>query len=259
MSNKLHRALILSMAAVLLAGAAAWAEEESERVWVTAEGDAMALHAHDRAVFISEDGEVFDLGDLAEGETRTFGEGAKQVTATRLGEIVTINREANGDERKLEIKCDVAQDTCQVMTFEDDPEKVMVVVKKTRNCIDGAGDCEATVDVMLDKADLGEGTHAIVRKIRCDDHGDCEHFEDVHQGGELEVVADFHDGGHGNVMIFHAGDPDGKVTLSCPEGDSTVTVEPDEADDVFLCPKHSIAMEQAPAKKLIRKILVKEE
>ena len=98
-----------------------------------------------------------------------------------------------------------------------------------------------------------------MRKIKCDEEGNCEELEDMHHGGEVEVVADIHHGGHGNVMIFRSDELDGKVMLRCPEGDATVAVEQDEAEDVFLCPKHSIPMEKAPAKKLIREFHLKDE
>jgi hypothetical protein len=259
MKSKLHASLVLSLAAVLFLGAAAWAGEEDSNVWVTAEGKTVDLHGHN-AMFVSDDGETFNLGDLREGETRTFGEGEKQITATRLGEIVTIDRVAGGDERHLEIKCDVERDTCQVITFEENPQKVMIVVKKTRECVDGVGDCEATVDVTLDDIDFGEGAHAIIRKVHCDDAGNCQEFEDVHHSGAtVEVTADFDDGDHPSIVIMRSDGMDGKVTLVCPEGDATIHVAEEQAEDTFLCPQHSVPMEQAAAKKIIRKIRVNKE
>ena len=50
------------------------------------------------AMFIHQEGaERFDVSDLADGETRVFGTGAKQVSATRTGDIVTLSREENDD------------------------------------------------------------------------------------------------------------------------------------------------------------------
>ena len=108
---------------------------------------------------------MFDLADLRDGETRTFGEGDKLVTVTREDDIVTIVRAESGEERKLEINCQIDKDTCQVMTFEDEPEKVMIIVKKTRECVHGEGDCGAAIDVHVDDLDFGEGSHAIIRKV----------------------------------------------------------------------------------------------
>lgn len=259
MTTKLNGVLILAVAATLCVGGAVWAGEEKEHTWVSAEGHAMALHAGDDAMFISEEG-AFDVADLQDGETRTFGEGDKQVTVTRDGDIVTIDRVEAGEDRQVEIKCEVDKDTCQVMTFEDEPERVMIIVKKTRECVDGEGDCEATMDVHLDDLKFGHGMHTMIREVRCDDDGNCEEFEDVHSGGEVEITADVRDDGHGNVMIFKTSEMDGdKVVLVCPEGDSKVTVDKEEADDTFLCPKHSIPMEKGPEKVLIKKIRVQEK
>jgi hypothetical protein len=259
MTTKLQGVLILAIAAALCIGAAAWAEEEKDRTWVMQEGHAMALDTGHDAMFISEDG-AFDVADLRDGETRTFGEGDKQVTVTRDGDIVTIDRAEQGEAGRLEIKCQVDKDTCQVMTFEDDPQKVMIIVKKTRECVDGEGDCDATLDVHLDDLDLGKGMHTIIREVRCDDTGNCEEFEDVHSGAQVEVRTDVDDDGVGNVLILESDELGGdKVVLRCPEGDSQVTVDKEEADDTFLCPKHSIPMERSPERVLIKKIKVQKQ
>jgi hypothetical protein len=261
MKRLLQGALILVAAAGLLA-TAAWAQDcdkKDEHVWV-AKDAMLAMHGHHEGMLISEDGEKFDLSDLADGETRTFGDGEKTITATREGDTVTIDREAEGDERPLKIKCDVEKDSCEVMTFDGEPGKVMIMVKKTRECVHGEDDCEAVVDVTMDDFELGEGTHAIIRKIHCDEEGDCEKFEDVHGVGEIEIHADVHHGGHGNVMIFKTDEMIGnKVSLRCPEGDATIMVDKEEADDTFLCPKHSVPMEKGAEKMFIKKIRLEED
>jgi hypothetical protein len=255
MRTSLKVAWILTIAVALTLGAAAWAGDEETKKWVSAEGQRFEIRTDHHAMFIGEgDGENFDLEDLADGETQTFGEGEKQVTVSRLGDVVTIDRAARGEAQKLELKCNVATDSCQVITFEDNPEKVMIVVKKERTCIDGVGDCTATVDVMLDSMNLPHGAHAMIQKVECDDKGNCETFEDVQGMGNVKVITDFDGPGHGNVMVFHADSADGKTLLRCPEGDATVRVDEQEADDTFLCPKHSVPMEQVSAKKLIKTI-----
>jgi len=252
---------ILALAiAALLIGSPALAGENG--MWVSDSGHTVEL-AGPHTMMFHEGGETFDLSDLRDGETREFGQGDKQITVTREGDDVLIVREQAGDESALELKCHVADDTCQVVTFEDDPEKVMIVVAKTRTCVteDGDGECEANIDVML--SDIGAmgagGHHAIVRKIKCDDDGDCEEFEDIIKG-EMSVTADFATGHAGNIMVL-AGPPhmDGKVMLACPEGDSTVHVDKEEAEDTFLCPKHNVPMElsEHPAHPMVRKIRVK--
>lgn len=262
MNTKSHIAALLALG-VILCASAAWAGEEDETrlTWHTRSGDAMALDADRGMMFLAEDGETFDLADLQDGETRTFGEGDKRITVTRNGEIVTIDREAEGEERRLEIVCDVDRDTCQVMTLEGDPERVMLVVKKTRTCEEGEGDCEAMVDVHLDQLDLGEGPHKILRKmIHCNDEGECEEIDDLAGHGAVKVYADLDGSAHGDVMIMRAGEAAGdKVVLRCPEGDSTITVDKEEADDVFLCPKHSVPMEKSPHNVVIKTIEVVDE
>jgi len=247
--------------AVLIFGAPVVAGDKG--MWVTDSGHSVEL-AGSHAMMLHEGGETFDLSDLRDGETRDFGEGAKQITVTREGDDVLIVREQAGDEAALELKCHVADDTCQVVTFEDDPEKVMIVVAKTRTCVseDGDGDCEANIDVMLDHiGGLGDaGHHAIIRKVKCDDEGNCEEFEDIIKR-EMSVTADFTADHAGNIMVL-AGAPhmEGKVMLVCPEGDSTVHVDQEEAEDTFLCPKHNVPMDVSkhPAHPMVRKIRVKQ-
>lgn len=254
MKSKLQQIGILAIGAVLIAGAPAWAGEES--TWVTEDEHVISLSG-DHAVSLSGDADVFDLSDLLEGETRTFGAGDRQVTVTRDGDVVTIDR--GGADGKLEILCHVDTDTCRVMTFGDDPDKVMIMVKKIRQCVNGVGDCEPAVEASV--SDLNwTGTRAIIRKVKCDDQGNCEEFEDVHAGdGEVEIIADIQRSGHGNVMILRSDELGGdRVLLRCPEGDATIRVDREEAEDTFLCPKHSLPMQKAPAK-LIRKIRVEED
>ena len=35
-----------------------------------------------------------------------------------------------------------------------------------------------------------------------------------------------------------------EVVLRCPEGDTTMRVDLDEADETYLCPKHSLPLEK---------------
>ena len=126
------------------------------------------LHAiHGDAVFFGDDAEEFDLSDLADGETRVLGSGPKAVTVTRQGDEATISREAQGDVREVNITCLLGSDTCKVLTFADDADKVVIVVEKVRECVNGVGDCDVSVSV--DDFDTA-GEHVIVRRIvSCDD------------------------------------------------------------------------------------------
>jgi hypothetical protein len=268
--------LMLSLIVVLgLALTAAIAGEAEKHVWVSADGGHHSVHGN--VMFIAEDGEAFDLSDLADGETRIFGTGEKQVTATRDGDVATITREPSGDESGLEITCHLSKDTCKIMTDDGDPEKVMIMIKKTRECIDGEGDCDEGLELM----DLGftsDDAHTIVirKTVECDDEGNCT--EDVtHHGGphgDAEAIIELHAGvdAAGEVIVVGEGGSwvgdhaegnvvfitrDDKVSLRCPEGDTTMRVEKNEADDVFLCPKHSVPLEKVPSKGAVREIKVR--
>jgi len=227
-------------------------QSRTEKTWVSAADGAVALPADGHMLFVGDEGgESFDVAELQDGETRTFGVGEKQVTVTRAGDVVTLSRVSPEAEKNLEVKCNVNQDNCRVLTFKDEPEKVMIVVEKTRSCVNGIGDC-APVDIEVEK--LGGDAakiRTIVRRVECDDQGNCQEFSDVASGGKMvKVVADggMHgDGSHAKVMMFHAGGLDGdQVLMVCPEGDSTLNVAKDEADQTYLCPKHNVPMEKAP-------------
>ncbi len=171
-----------------------------------------------------------------------------------------IIERVESDAANLELKCTIGRDTCQVVTFEDDPEKVMIVVKKTRECVNGIGDCDAMIDVELESLEDGGNVHAIVKKVQCDDAGNCEEFENVIGSSEMKIITDLHHGGpHENVMVLRTDELGGdQVMLRCPEGDSTVRVDLEEAEDTFLCPKHSLKMEKSSGP-MIHKIRVKQD
>ena len=138
---------------------------------------------------------------------------------------------------------------------------------------------------MKEPADLqlGDGSHTIVirKTVECDDEGNCSEFEDASEFGEAhghatirlesasagvgESVVIVGEGGHrvgehakGNVFFISE---DSKVSLRCPEGDTTMRVEKEEAEDVFLCPKHSLPLEKVETKGRVHeiKVLTKEK
>ena len=149
MKQKSLGIFVVAMVAVLFTSLVSAGDAE----WVTDENQTIEFHAHADAMFFDESGESFDLGELRDGETRTFGEGQKQVTVTRVGDVVTIVRDESGENFKTEIQCDTGRDTCQVITFSDDPEKVMIMIQKTRECVNGVGDC-GDLDIAI--GDIGE-------------------------------------------------------------------------------------------------------
>lgn len=244
-------------AAATLAVGAAWAAGGG--TWVSSDGNRFVVDGRDAS--FHEDGTEFSLDSLADGETRVIGVGERAVTATRSGDQVTITRAGAGNREALDMTCTVGRDDCRIITFDDDPEKVLVVVQKHLSCENGVGDC-AAVDVMaldghfqgdwISKAHGEGGAHVIrIRKsVECDDDGNCEAAEELIQDGEgvhdimIKALGDVHSIDHPGAMVFLQKD-DGKVTLRCPEGDTTMRVQAEEAEDVFLCPKHSTPLEKA--------------
>jgi hypothetical protein len=253
-----------------IAVVAAVATTADDNVWVSDDGHHHYLHAGEHNTFFHEGATEFDVADLADGETRVIGVGDKQITATRSGDEVTLSRPATGDDSALSITCRLSTDTCKVLTFEDDPEKVMIVIKKTRECVDGVGDCDVDVDITA-LGDIGEDSHAriIVRKtVECDDEGNCTESDDVTEGsfhGHGMVHVESAAGSPGEVVVIEKGGPgqlvfigeSDKAVLSCPEGDTTMRVDREEADDVFLCPKHSVPLEKQKTGHTMRRIEVK--
>jgi hypothetical protein len=224
----------------------------ADGTWVTAGGRTLDVHAARGMHFVAEEGgEAFDLSELRDGETRTFGQGAKQLTAQRVGDVVTLTRSPEGDGKALEITCNVPRDACSIVTFDDEPEKVMIVIEKRHECVNGAGDCDGAIDVSVDHPSAG-GTelHAVVHRVECDEAAGCAELEEVigHGSGGIQIFDDAGTGGSGKVMIVRSGGAaEGQVLLRCPEGDATLHVAADEADDSFLCPKHSVRLERAGA------------
>lgn len=189
---------------------------------------AVGLAAAGNLYFADGDGGVVDLADLHDGETRAFGSGDRALTATREGDEIRVTREGRGDAKALSIVCTAGTDACVVATSEDG-ESVVVRVEKKRSCAGGGADCVLhDVDVVA----LGAG--------------------DSGKRVLVQRVAGAAAGGHGNVFVV--GDPAGstlriaseRVRLACPEGDATLWVEPEEAGETFLCPKHSQPMERGP-------------
>lgn len=229
-----RRTICVLVAAVgLLAWVAAAAGE-----WVPKDGQAHAVAAGMHAVFLGDEGgERFDLADLRDGETRLFGEGDKQLTARRSGDEVVLSRPPRGDESELRIVCRLSSDRCSVVTFDDAPEKVLLIVEKTRECVGDAAECTAAGEIDVDVlSGIGEpGAHVFLHKVECTGD-DCAESEDV------RAIAGI--GGPHTIKILRSGGPD-EVSLRCPEGDTTMRVERSEAEKTYLCPKHSLPLKKA--------------
>ena len=211
--------------------------------------------------------DAVDLGDLLDGETRIFGAGEDQITATRAGDVVTLSRGASGDHRVIDITCRVPQDSCKVMTFDDDgEERVMIAIEKRRECVNGEGDCEDIEAMMLMDGAIGAKRMMFLHTGEdcAADAGECVVEIETLDGGphadHLKLLISDEDGddegltwmsAHG-PKVFRFGSSD-QLSLRCPEGDTTMSVGKDEADQIFLCPKHSVALEPQPLRRVIRR------
>jgi hypothetical protein len=197
-------------------------------------------------------GTEFDLADLRDGETRTFGAGDAQLTAERDGDVVTVRREARGEHGPLSLRCRLSTDGCSVVTFEGD-DRVALQVEKRRECVNGVGDCEADEEEIV----LGahDGTHEVIVE-RCEGAACSERvwIGAADAGANVFVLSEPGGGFH-----FAGGD---RSVLRCPEGDTTMVVERAEADGTFLCPKHSTRLEPLAATdrpRVLRKVRVQDD
>jgi hypothetical protein len=255
----------LTLAGLLVVSGAAIAGEGG--TWVADSGEVHQLH-HGNAVFVSdENAERFDLSELRDGETRVFGSGPRAVTATRNGDLVSLARSSSGDDvSRVDVSCSIGSDTCTVLTFPSEPDKVMIAIEKERVCVNGEGDCDHAF------GSFTTGEHVVV-DIDCDGE-DCENIHALHldemmldqmnntftvdvealagdEGEPSRIVIRRSGGGDGEGNVWVTGGPHGvrghhgdKVMLRCSEGDATITVDKAEAEQTFLCPKHSTPMEK---------------
>jgi hypothetical protein len=267
--------LVISIAAlaVLICGWSHAAADES--VWVTEDGDAVKIRGG--AAFISdEDAVEFDVSELADGETRTFGDEDKQVTVTRDGDEVTIRHSRGDGDSGHSVICELDSDVCKIFYVDDEPGKVMLMIRKTGGCGDGE-DCRHIAVSHVSISEGEPGQVVIEKTVRCDEDGNCEESEEAMTLGmahaeamaTIDVMADIDDlGGLHDVLVLGLDDEDGKVfkivpgthvTLRCPEGDVTMRVKREEADDVYLCPKHSVPLEKVSTKDGVHRIMIKKK
>lgn len=238
----MKRKILSILGFALIAGLAGAVVADGGR-WVSSAGDEHDLTGKQVMFFGDGDFNEFDLGELTDGETRTFGSGEHELKATRAGNVVTLTR-GDGEGHGVDMTCDVDGDRCVVLT-SDDSERVMVKIARTRVCKDGEGDCE-DIDVhAVHGGHHGDGKVVVRKIVTCDgDEGeDCVDIDVRAIGGDGDGEHRvFVDGGAGDALLEIRGD---HVTLRCPEGDSSIRVDRDEAGETFLCPKHSTPMERS--------------
>lgn len=250
-----HYSLLAVIVIVLLTMGAS---STSEMTWTVKTGDDI----------LEGEGTTFNLAELADGETRTFGPAEKQFTVSRKGNIVTMTHAGSEDSAKLETICNLDKDSCKIITFDGESGKTAIVVEKSGGCCEGDRDCiDLATTLDLDQAD---GHVTVMKKfISGVEHG-CQKMKDVLISGDDETRAFAfvtHDGTalehmenlmvigqDGHTIVIPAGD---EIMLRCPEGDTTMTVSKDEADEVFLCPRHSVPMEKTAGAKQVHKIMIR--
>jgi len=155
--------------------------------------------------------------------------------------------------------------TDKILHVDGEPGQTMVMVRKHRTCEGDDEDCaQLTADVMVEEG----SPHVLVRKVvRCDGDGNCEESETASHSALAEafvtVTADdagsmkqmifVGDGGEGHAVMVRA---EGKVALQCPEGDTTMLVDEENADRVYYCPEHNVPLEKSSAKSGVRTIRI---
>jgi hypothetical protein len=224
----------LGLIAMLSLGAVtAWGETEDGHVWVAKHAD------HD-------DAEVVKLSDLADGETRTFDTEKGQIVASRDGDDILLTIRKDGEEEHS-FKCVANRDECMVITAKGgEPGATALVIKKRAFGDHGE---EVDVDMMV----LG-GHHAMAHGKALfigEGDGNIVRLHTGHEGMNVEVK----DGAH-VIHIEQSG-----TVLRCPEGDTTMRVEEEDADETYYCPKHDVALVKAENQFVheIRTVVVEED
>jgi hypothetical protein len=187
-----------------------------------------------------EEMQTLKLEDLADGETRTFGEGDHKVTVTR-----------NGD--KLSVKIDGMEGL--------HGKHVMIgSAGHDIDCDTGSGDCNLWVSEDGNVITMGSGS------IGGDAHGDIEkevHVIRIGEGGENTFTVDVEGEGGPHIvkmiggMMGHHGSHGDHTVLRCEEGDTTMVLDTEEAEDVFFCPKHKTELKPVVRKVIERKFEVR--
>lgn len=207
-----------------------------------------------------EEGETVDLSDLADGESRTFGAGENTFTATRDGDKVVLKQEGGGEDRKIELTCDLGADDCKVITIGPEGGRFGLIIQKSGGCL-GGKDCHAFVhSIDVEETD---GKMMIIKTGDCAGSADCMKTADVyihgdHDGHALVRIEDLEEKIHGIADAFFVTTSDeAGAILRCPEGDTTMQIDEEDADEVFLCPMHSVPLEKVSGEKRIHKIMIR--
>ncbi|MGD8375847.1 MAG: hypothetical protein PVF68_06885 [Acidobacteriota bacterium] len=185
------------------------------------------------------DGETVDLSELADGETRFFDAGDRQLIATRYGDVVEMTLEDPEDGDQV-IECTIGRDRCLVFLPEDGGDARLLIATRR-----GTGVGDAAFGLFQADADV---------------HG-------IHEGHE-EILVELQRLGEDDDLVW-VDDDEGSLpfgiqvhridetVLRCPEGDTTMTIGPDEdASGPYYCPKHDIELEKATDRVMVKEIRV---
>jgi hypothetical protein len=197
----------------------------------------------------------FNLADLANGESRTFGAGDHAMTATRRGDDVEITyRTGDGKGQKQTLHCTIGKDSCYAMTVGEGGESHVVVLSKSAASDKDAQLKEVTKIVLADDGadqkdlmvfasdDGGNGEPIVV-------HGDAPGMTWVSEDGAAAASG-------AGVHVVRIG-ADGGTMLRCPEGDATLMLKKGEENSgPYFCPRHNLKMEPSKEKVFIKKIEV---
>ncbi len=172
-----------------------------------------------------DEGEAFDLSDLADGERRTFGSGDAAVTVERAGDRIEIRR-GTGPHAS----CIAGEDECRVIEAGD---RVLVEIRKQRGTGTGSGG-DARVFVRSIGGDGAFATasgHSVHVVRDCAGEDDCESPDVLVEriGAPHGIGFAFGDGFRRQIWK-NAADVDG-----CPDGYRTMRFTDETAADGYLC------------------------
>jgi hypothetical protein len=195
---------------------------------------AVGIHANGENV------ELNDLSELAEGETRTFGSGEDVITATREGDVIRIALPRGGDDDARVIDCKLeGPSQCYAFTSGESAGVKMVMVSA-----DGPGQLEKTIDI------IGIGSGEGKNVFRTAD----SHVIMLRNTGDGETEVKTLIGSPGHPMELLALD-DGMRVLRCPEGDTTMNLDAEDAL-TYYCPKHNVELEEAKGHPIFKTIQI---
>lgn len=200
----------------------------------------------------------FNLADLANGETRTFGEGDHAITATRRGDDIEVTFTADdGKSRNQTLHCTVGKDSCYAYAVSEGGEGHVVVLSKTGASAGKDGEKELTKVVLADgtpdarqlmvfAADDEDGSQVVIK-------GDGEGMTWITTDVETAEVAGGGTAAHPGMKVIKVVAEGGSV-LRCPEGDATLTLKKgEEKTGPYFCPRHNLKMELSKEPIVIKK------